>query len=519
MKSVILARVSTEEQKDAGNSLPSQIMRIERYCTDKGFEVVNTFSFDESAYKRKRDEFDKILDFLKQTDEKIAVCFDKVDRLSRNVFDKRVSELYEKAVSDEIELHFVSDGQVINSQMSAVEKFQFGMSLGLAKYYSDAISDNVRRAFEQKRRKGEVTGYCVLGYINTDDVSGNKTIVPDPRRAHLLVKVFEMYASGLHSVKSIASEISEMDLTNRQDKPVTKSTIYRILNETFYYGLAYSKKYDLYYPHKYARLIDKRLYDQCQEVRKKRKKTPSKVSSKDFVFSGMLTCADCGCAISPELKRKKSGREYRLYSCTNSKGVCKRRYVNENDLLKPIQDILDQFGSISLKTQQRLVDELRKTTEAEVAFHKAQTTRIQSEYNNLVDRKSRLIDAYLDQSITQPDYDKKLQEIMDRLQSLTIELEEHTQADHDYKTTVGTVLSVARRANEIFVSSEIHEKRQFINFLVQNPQMKERELVFELRKPFNYILDLSSLQHKTTSISADRSMWLRGWDSNPRPIG
>ena len=74
----------------------------------------------------------------------MAVCFDKVDRLSRNIFDKRISMLYEKALKDEIELHFVSDGQVITSHLSATEKFAFSMSLGLAKYYSDAISDNVK---------------------------------------------------------------------------------------------------------------------------------------------------------------------------------------------------------------------------------------------------------------------------------------------------------------------------------------------------------------------------------------
>ena len=54
--------------------------------------------------------------------------------------------LYEKALSDEVELHFISDGQIINSRISAAEKFQFNISLGLAKYYSDAISDNVKRA-------------------------------------------------------------------------------------------------------------------------------------------------------------------------------------------------------------------------------------------------------------------------------------------------------------------------------------------------------------------------------------
>ncbi len=111
---------------------------------------------------------------------------------------------------------------------------------------------------------------------------------------------------------------------------------------------------------------------------------------------------------------------------------------------------------------------------------------------------------------------------MDRIQTLTIEIEEHSKADHDYKTTVGTVVSVARRANAIFASSESHEKRQFINFLVQNPKLKDRELVFELRSPMNLVLELanvSSQKSKTTSQITDRPAWLREWDSNPRPTG
>lgn len=32
MKAILIARVSTEEQKEAGNSLPAQIARLERYC-------------------------------------------------------------------------------------------------------------------------------------------------------------------------------------------------------------------------------------------------------------------------------------------------------------------------------------------------------------------------------------------------------------------------------------------------------------------------------------------------------
>src|SRR5258706_3780817 len=140
MKSIYIARVSTEEQKEANNSLPAQMARMKKYGQNKNFEILKEFSFDESAYKIQRSDFDTILDFVIAQKEKVVVCFDKVDRLSRNVFDKRVSILYDKALNDEIELHFVSDGQVVNSHISAVEKFHFGISLGLAKYYSDAIS-------------------------------------------------------------------------------------------------------------------------------------------------------------------------------------------------------------------------------------------------------------------------------------------------------------------------------------------------------------------------------------------
>lgn len=39
MKAILIARVSTEEQRDAGNSLPAQVARLERYCQSKGYKT------------------------------------------------------------------------------------------------------------------------------------------------------------------------------------------------------------------------------------------------------------------------------------------------------------------------------------------------------------------------------------------------------------------------------------------------------------------------------------------------
>ncbi len=505
MKAINVSRVSTEEQKDAGNSLPAQIERIDKYCRNRSFEMLHPFSFDESAYKDKRDEFDKLLEYVQgiAKKEKVAVCFDKVDRLSRSVFDKRVGKLYEMAVADKIELHFVSDGQIINNQMSAVEKFQFGMSLGLAKYYSDAIGDNVRRAFEQKRRSGEWTGAVRLGYLNISldqEKRLRKDIILDPKRKHLIQKIFELYATNQYSLETIKLKITELGLRTLKGNIISKSGVENIIKDSFYYGIAISKKYGSY-SHKYPRLITKELFDKCQEIRSKRNKHPSKaLTIRNFIFgNGLLKCHNCGCVISFEYKKKPSGKEYVIGSCTNAKGICKRTYVNELELLKPVYEILEQFENITEETQNQLVDELRKNTESEVVFHKAQLERIQIDYNNLKVKQDRLLEAFLDQSINKDIYDKKHQEYQNQAQVLEIELSEHTKADYNYQTTVATVISVARRAKTIFErSSDIAGKRQFLNYILQNPTVNEKKLYFSIASPFNLVLEL-----------ADNPDWLR----------
>ena len=513
MKSINVARVSTEEQKTAGNSIPAQEERIKNYTKNKSFDVIKSFSFDESAYKDKRDEFDKLLEYVQDIakKEKVAVCFDKVDRLSRSVFDKRVGTLYEMAVADRIELHFVSDGQIINNQMSAVEKFQFGMSLGLAKYYSDAIGDNVKRAFEQKRRNGEWTGTVRLGYLNITLDEGKrlrKDIIIDPERDYLIEKLFELYSSEQFSLDSLRVKMTELGLKTLKGNYLSKSGIENIIKDSFYCGIAISKKYGSY-PHKYPRLISKELFDKCQQVRFKRKKLPFKAHSKEFVLKGLLKCQNCSCAITAEHKVKPSKLEYNIYSCTNGKKICKREYVNEKELLKPIYEVLERFESIPESVVTELVNELRKNLEAEIVFSKSQVERIRKDFDNLKLKDNRLLEAFLDQSITKDIYDKKHQELQDQIQTLEIEMSEHRKADYDYQTTVATVLSVARRAKTIFDnSSEVSEKRAFLNYLLQNPTLDGKEINFTLKKPFDLVLNLANLKSKKTNISADRLTWL-----------
>lgn len=488
MKAINVARVSTDEQKE--NSPDAQLFRMQNYCKSHNFEVLMEFNFVESAYKVKRDEFDKIIECINNSKEKIAVCFDKVDRLSRNIFDKRVSLLYEKAINNEIELHFVSDGQVINDKMNAGDKFAFGMKLGLSKYYSDAISDNVKRAFEQKRRNGEWTGPVCLGYLNVpsdEEKRLRKDIIIDPERGHLVKKMFELYATNQYSLETIRIEVTNMGLKTKLGNKLSKSGVENILKDSFYCGIAMSEKYGDY-PHKYPCLITKELFNKCQEVRKKRNNNKYKSVSKDFIFKGLLKCQNCGCTITAETHENKPV----YYSCTNGKGVCKRQYINEKELLKPVYEVLERFEAITDRIQQDFVDELRKNTENEIVFHKIQIERVREEWDKINKRKDKLLEVLLDGSITKETYDKKLQEIQDNIQLLDIEMSEYTKADTNYQTTVATLISISRRAKDIFEkSSDVAGKRAFLSSLLQNPTVNEKKLSFTIAFPYNLVLELA----------------------------
>ena len=68
------------------------------------------------------------------------------------------------------------------------------------------------------------------------------------------------------------------------------------------------------------------------------------------------------------------------------------------------------------------------------------------------------------------------------------------------------MLNLAKRAREIFESSEVEEKKQLLNFVLQNLQLKEKELVFTVREPFNTMLKFNNCPTMLPLVNAFRTL-------------
>jgi len=236
MKAIILARVSTKEQQEEGYSIPAQVRRLTEYAQRKQLTVYKTFQITESSSLDTRKEFEKVITLIKHSKEPITLITDTVDRLQRSFRESVILEEFRKA--GKLELHFFRENLILNQNSNSNDLIRWDMGVMFARSYVLQLSDNVKRSIEQKLRNGEWITKAPIGYINTEDEEGNKTILPDPERARYIRKIFEMYATGNYSMSVIGIKMKKLGLTNnsKSHKLLCTSQIEWILRNPFYYG-------------------------------------------------------------------------------------------------------------------------------------------------------------------------------------------------------------------------------------------------------------------------------------------
>lgn len=75
---------------------------------------------------------------------------------------------------------------------------------------------------------------------------------------------------------------------------------------------------------------------------------------------------------------------------------------------------------------------------------------------------------------------------------ITEQMTRHEKADQNFYVTANMVMNLATRAREIFEGSEVDEKRQLLDLVFQNLQMKDGSLSFSVREPFLTMLDFKN---------------------------
>lgn len=322
---IAYARVSSREQEREGYSIPAQRKLLAEYARVRGFSIEREFIDVESAKNPGRKEFTNMVRLLENDGTCRIVLVEKTDRLYRNRTDALAFEaLIEK---QSVEIHLVKEGRVIAKDSRSQDKFMHDIHVAVAKHYVENLKEEVKKGMREKAEEGVFPGRAPIGYRNN---SMTRSIDVDAERAPMVKRIFELYASGEHSLLTLRRAVRD-ELGLR----LSRSYFETILKNRFYLG--YFVWQGVEYKGIHEPLISSQLFEQVQGIFRGRNK--AKLRKHNFAFAGLLKCAHDGCTVTAEMQKGK----YVYYRCSHGRGKCSLPYMREQEISDRMGELLKQI--------------------------------------------------------------------------------------------------------------------------------------------------------------------------------
>lgn len=130
--------------------------------------------------------------------------------------------------------------------------------------YINSLSHKIKMSQHYLISKGNWVGLAPIGYKNVRYPSGKADIVVDTIQSAIIKKLFNAFATGHYSIKTLTKLAHTLELKSRKGTPVSERCINDMLKNRFYVGQMMWK--GSLYPHKYQTIIDKPLFGKVQTV-------------------------------------------------------------------------------------------------------------------------------------------------------------------------------------------------------------------------------------------------------------
>ena len=495
-KGIIFARVSTDRQEKEGLSLEEiQLPKMREYAKEKDIEVVAEYAIGETGggYKERK-KFNEMIEFLKKRKDVSEVIAFRVDRITRNFKDavamNDIMQQYDKHI------HCIDENLVLHRDSPARDLSMWNMKVFIGQEYLNRVREDGNNTKYSKLEHGELPWGAPYGYEYkiVSEKPRVKTVAPKEPEATIVKRVHSLYSTGAYSCFSLAKAMNKEYGTR-----FVKSRIHELLTDRFYIGQILDKKTGNLYSHIYETIIDEALFEKNQSILLGHSNHRRRYGGVPSAYRGLITCAECGCTITPEAKTKKQKNgnvhHYMYYHCSNGKKA-HEKLINmpENLIDEKIKEVLR-----GLQIPKERLEELRKDIDdahkAKNEFYDEQSKEISAKRTELSNRQKRAYDMLMDGCITPQQYNENNKRYEDELAKLQRRAKRLDSAEEYFYRTVGYLIALFSHAETIFDNADEDEKRQIVSLLLSNLKLNGKELTFNLKKPFDELFSTSNVHY------------------------
>ena len=352
MRCGIYVRVSTDDQRDNGYSIDSQLRMIKEYCEKNDYSIVDVYN--DAGYSGKdlmRPEMQRLLADIKskKIDKLIAI---KVDRLTRNNYDGFWLLNYCEEHDVKIELILEPyDVSTANGEMI------FGMNLVFGQRERKEIGARTKRAMEEMALEKIHPSKAPYGYIRNKE-TGHLEI--EPIEAQVVKEIFELCKQG-NSTRNIATIMKDNNAYLKQGKWAS-DRVYKILTNSIYIGIFEYGKYkrksqDILRVENYCEpIIDETTWNATRNVLVKNKH--SNYGEYIHLFSGLVKCPICGNIMSSSESFKYPNGKLKVYyhlRCKNHNCKGFGLHYNTEKIESKIKRILEELTIFILSIDNEII--------------------------------------------------------------------------------------------------------------------------------------------------------------------
>jgi DNA invertase Pin-like site-specific DNA recombinase len=493
---VALARVSSREQEREGFSLDVQEEALRRFAEQNGGTIVKMYRVAETASKAaERTVFNEMLEHCVKHAGKLAgLLVYKVDRAARNLPDYvRLQEIEQR---HGVPLIVVSQP----TTPTPAGRMSRGMMALMATYFADQLASDVREGHQRRVKAGWFCNAPPFGYRSIRE-NGRAIVRTEEHEARLVRKLFDLYATGIYTLDTLRAKLVADAETYRGATAWPRSQIHKMLSDRAYIGQI--RYHGEFYEGRHEKLVDFATFERVQELLGGRQ-----YKAHEMTFAGELVdCGHCGRPITGERigKRLANGTftEYTYYRCSryNAAGHPRVR-VREEDLGEQFRNVLGK-----LKLAKPEIAEWFKAVLAERAKHvqqenKARRAELQRQVTLIAAQQDKLLNLRLEAGVSDEAFNRKHQELADRLARTREQLAEVDLGAEEHARTASEVFELAQMAESAWVLGSFAVRRQILDLVCLNYRLVGKNLQIQLRKPFDLLAE-------AVKSEANSSSWTR----------
>ena len=417
-------RLSRDEDKENYSSIDEQKRIIKEYASSHNWIIQDKDIYIDdnvSGYTFNRPEFTKMIEKVKEGKIDVVIAKD-LSRIGRN--NGKVFVLIDEFKNMQKNLILVSEMggtyDVLNDRDDTI-----GITTWFNERYVKDCSRKTRDHMYSKQKTGRLVMGNYYGYVkDKEDVT--KLYVDEEIRP-VISLIYKLYAYEGLGIKKIC------DILNSKYSYPTPSVYYRqkhlergriykhpvqelwstyminnILNNDVYTGnlrthkkktvsirgraIKLPEEEHFVFENHHEAIISKETFELAQNIRKRKAKSKTTAGrrKRNYAFSGLIRCGDCGFGVSGitmNRKQKQKGYECSQYR-TYGKTRCKCHEIKESDIIIHLKEFL-KF------TKQKYQEEINKI-EIKVKTNKEQTNKekikfeietLKAEYKVLLNQK------------------------------------------------------------------------------------------------------------------------------------